>query len=399
MNKDRSYRLPIILVTSLFFLWGLAYGLLDVLNKHFQETLGVTKQRSTLLQGAYFGAYFLVALPAGLLMQSLGYKKGIILGLFLYATGAILFYPAAQMASFSFFLLGLFILASGLTFLETAANPYITVLGRPETSEFRLNLSQSFNGVGSFLGPIIGGALFFGSKNSGELGSVKMVYIAIAILVLLVAFLFLRTPMPEVREEELVIDRGMHAGKGLFHHRHFVWATIAQFFYVAAQVGIAALFINYCTEKGLGIGNERAAYLLSGSLLLFTIGRFAGTAIMRVIAPNKLLAVYSLANIVLCVVVIWLKGMVSVYALMALFFFESIMFPTIFALGVKNLGVLTKKGASFIIMSIVGGALVPYIMGSLAQSYSTPFSYIVPMFCFAVVFLFAVHGYKIKSKA
>src|SRR5215212_1382466 len=163
MNKTQNYTLPIILITSLFFLWGLAYGLLDVLNKHFQETLNITKQRSTLLQAAYFGAYFLVALPAGLFMQRVGYKKGIITGLCLYALGAILFYPAAQNASFPFFLLALFILASGLTFLETAANPYMTVLGDLKTTEFRLNLAQSFNGVGSFLGPRIGGALFFGT--------------------------------------------------------------------------------------------------------------------------------------------------------------------------------------------------------------------------------------------
>jgi FHS family L-fucose permease-like MFS transporter len=400
MNKNRNFLLPIILVTSLFFLWGLAYGLLDVLNKHFQEALNITKQRSTLLQAAYFGAYFLIALPAGLFMQKVGYKKGIITGLFLYASGALLFYPAAQNASFPFFLLALFILASGLTFLETAANPYMTVLGTPETSEFRLNLSQSFNGVGSFLGPIIGGALFFGNQttsNSGELGSVKLVYIGIAVLVLIVAFLFVRTPMPEVKEEELVVNQKTHTGKTLFQHAHFVWAVVAQFFYVAAQVGIAALFINYCTEKNLGITNERAAYLLSGSLLLFTIGRFAGTAIMKFIAPNKLLATYAVANIALCSFVIWSGGMLSIYALMAIFFFESIMFPTIFALGVKNLGVFTKKGASFIIMSIVGGALVPYVMGSIAQSKSTPFSYIVPLICFIVVFLFAVRGYKIKS--
>ena len=395
MNKNRNYTLPIILVTSLFFLWGLAYGLLDVLNKHFQETLNITKQRSTLLQGAYFGAYFLIALPAGLFMQNMGYRKGIITGLFLYALGAILFYPAAQNSSFSFFLLALFILASGLTFLETAANPYITVLGKPETSEFRLNLSQSFNGVGSFIGPIIGGALFFGTQSSNnDLDSVKMVYLAIAALVFLVAVLFIATKMPEVKEEELVTDKKRHSGKTLFQHTHFVWAVVAQFFYVAAQVGIAALFINYCTEKKLGITNERAAYFLSASLLLFTIGRFVGTAAMRQVAPNKLLAIYSAVNFVLCAGVVWLQGMISVYALMAIFFFESIMFPTIFALGVKNLGAYTKKGASFIIMSIVGGALVPYIMGWLAQTKSTPFSYIVPMFCFVIVFLFAVVGYK-----
>ena len=401
MRKPNNYTLPIILVTSLFFLWGLAYGLLDVLNKHFQETLNITKQRSTLLQAAYFGAYFLIALPAGLLMQKVGYKKGIIIGLLLYATGAILFYPSAQNANFSFFLLALFILASGLTFLETAANPYITVLGNPATSEFRLNLAQSFNGVGSFIGPIIGGALFFGNKISAntkpELGSVKFVYIAIAAVVLIVAFLFVRTPMPEIKEEELVIDEKVHKGKKLFQHTHFVWAIVAQFFYVAAQVGIAALFINYCTEKNMGINNQRASYLLSASLILFTIGRFAGTALMKIIAPNKLLALYALINIGLCAVVFFVPGIISVYSLMAIFFFESIMFPTIFALGVKNLGVYTKRGASYIIMSIVGGALVPLVMGSLAQTYSTPLSYVVPLICFVFVFLFAAFGYKIKS--
>ena len=400
MNKSNKYLLPIILVTSLFFLWGFAYGLLDVLNKHFQDTLDITKKRSTLLQAAYFGAYFLVALPAGLFMQKSGYKKGIIIGLLLYAAGALLFYPSAQNSSFNFFLLSLFVLASGLAFLETAANPYITVLGRPETSEYRLNLSQSFNGVGSFLGPIVGGALFFGDKsstNASELDSVMYVYIAIAAVVLLVAFLFVRTPMPEVKEEELVTDRQEHTGRSLFQHRHFVWSIVAQFFYVAAQVGIAALFINYCTEKGLGITDERASYLLAGSLLLFTIGRFAGTAIMKFLAPNKLLAIYAIINVILCAVVIWTEGMLSIYTLMAIFFFESIMFPTIFALGVKNLGNDTKKGSSFIIMSIVGGALVPYVMGSLAETYSTPFSYIVPMICFVIVFAFAVYGYKIKS--
>lgn len=395
--KQRTYLLPLILVTSLFFLWGLAYGLLDVLNKHFQETLNVTKQRSTLLQAAYFGAYFLVALPAGWFMQRVGYRKGIIIGLLLYATGALLFYPSASQASFPFFLLALFILASGLTFLETAANPYITVLGEPETSAFRLNLAQSFNGVGSFVGPIIGGALFFGAastRQASELDTVKLVYLAIAALVLIVAILFVRTPMPEVKEEELVTDRAAHAGKSLFRHRHFVWAVVAQFFYVAAQVGIAALFINYCTEKGLGITNEQASYYLSASLLLFTIGRFVGTAIMKFIAPHKLLALYAAVNMVLCAGVVWLEGMISVYTLMAIFFFESIMFPTIFALGVRNLGAYTKRGASFIIMSIVGGALVPYVMGTLAQAYSTAFSYIVPLVCFAVVLYFGWKGYK-----
>ena len=392
----------IILVTSLFFLWGFAYGLLDVLNKHFQEELNINKQRSTLLQGAYFGAYFLMALPAGYLINKIGYRKGIITGLFLYAIGALLFYPSAQNASFPFFLLALFVLACGLTFLETAANPYITVLGKPETAAFRLNLSQSFNGVGSFLGPIVGGALFFGTRKEADtsnLDSVTFVYIGIAVVVLFVAVLFFRTPMPEVKEDELLKDHEINSGKKLFQHAHFVWAIVAQFFYVAAQVGIAALFINYCTEKGLGISNEKASYLLAASLLLFTIGRFAGTALMRVIAPNKLLALYAAINILLCVAVIMLEGMLSVYMLMAIFFFVSIMFPTIFALGVKDLGADTKKGSSFIIMSIVGGALVPYAMGWLAEKYSTPISYAIPMACFVFVFLFGIYGYRTKTRS
>jgi len=396
-----NYTLPLILVTSLFFLWGLAYGLLDVLNKHFQETLNITRQRSTLLQAAYFGAYFLIALPAGIFMNKAGYKKGIIIGLLLYATGALLFYPSASMSSFPFFLLSLFILASGLTFLETAANPYITVLGKPETSEFRLNLSQSFNGVGSFIGPIIGGMLFFGKENNagaaGNLDSVKLVYIGIAAIVLIVCWIFFRTPMPEIKEESLVTEVSATAAKNLFSQSHFTWAVITQFFYVAAQVGIAALFINYCTEKSAGISNEQASYYLSASLLLFTIGRFAGTAIMKFIAPNKLLALYAVINIVLCAVAVWFDGMLPIYALMGIFFFESIMFPTIFALGVKNLGAETKRGSSFIIMSIVGGAIMPYIMGWVADNYSTSFAYIIPMFCFLFVVYFGIKGYEVKS--
>ncbi len=391
-----NYLLPLILVTSLFFLWGLAYGLLDVLNKHFQELLNITKTRSTLLQGAYFGAYFLIALPAGLFMNKYGYKKGIITGLLLYTTGAFLFFPSAQFENYNFFLLSLFILASGLTFLETAANPYITVLGKPETSEFRLNLAQSFNGVGAFIGPIIGANLFFTTGGGeGNLDTVKYVYLVIGGIVFLVALMFIKTALPEIKEDELVSDIKQDT-KPLFSHKNFTGAIIAQFFYVAAQVGVAALFINYCTEASSSITSAKASYFLSLSLMLFTLGRFAGTALMKKIAPNRLLTVYSIINIILCVVVVAGKGMISVYSLMAVFFFESIMFPTIFALGVKNLGHNTKRGASFIIMSIVGGALMPYIMGMLSEK-STAQAYIVPLFCFAVVTWYGWKGYKTTS--
>lgn len=396
-GDGKGYLFPLILVTSLFLLWGLAYGLLDVLNKHFQEALNVTKARSTLLQAAYFGAYFLIALPAGIFMSKYGYKKGILLGLLLYAAGAFLFYPSAQMMSFNFFLLAVFILASGLTCLETAANPYVTVLGKPETSEFRLNLSQCFNGVGSFIGPIIAANVFFNessNESSNNLDSVKLVYIIIAIVVLFVAFLFWRTYLPEIKESEMVSNK-VQDTKPLFQHSHFVYGVIAQFFYVAAQVGIAALFINYCTEAKHEIDNAKAAYLLSISLLLFTIGRFVGTALMRKIAPNTLLMVFALINILLSAIVVFGKDWLSVYSLMTIFFFESIMFPTIFALSVKDLGHHTKKGSSFQIMSIVGGALMPYVMGLLSEK-TTAQAYIVPLFCFVVVAWYGWKGYKIK---
>lgn len=396
MSKNK-YLIPLVLVTSLFFLWGFAYGLLDVLNKHFQEALNVTKSRSTLLQAAYFGAYFLAALPAGLFMNKYGYKKGIIMGLLLFAAGAFLFYPAAEQSSFNFFLLALFILASGCACLETAANPYVTVLGDPKNSASRLNLSQCFNGVGAALGPVVAGFLFFGeTKSTGNLDSVKFVYVAIGAVVLVVAALFLRTPLPEIKEDEMVSSSDL-VKKPLFEHSNFTNGVIAQFFYVAAQVGIAALFLNYCTEAGINISTSKAATLLGTGLALFTIGRFVGTALMRVIAPNKLLTIYALINILLCALVVINKEWLSIYSLMAVFFFESIMFPTIFALGLKDLGHHTKKGSSFMIMSIVGGALMPYVMGLLAEKYSTATSYSVPLLCFVIVAWYGWKGYLIKG--
>jgi FHS family L-fucose permease-like MFS transporter len=400
MAKNK-YLLPFIMITFLFFLWGFAYGLLDVLNKHFQETLNITKSKSTLLQAAYFGAYFLVALPAGLMMNKYGYKRGIITGLLLYAAGAFMFYPAAENSSFNLFLLALFVLASGLTCLETAANPYVTVLGDPKTSTSRLNLSQCFNGVGSFLGPIIASYLFFNESNasatnSGNLDSVKLIYVIIGVLVLIVAGIFIRTNLPEIKEEEMVSSAELKQ-QPLFQHSNFTYGLGAQFFYVAAQVGIAALFINYCTEGGVGIDNASAAKLLSAGLILFTVGRFVGTSLMRFIQPNKLLAIYSFINVLLCAIVISKQGWLSVYALLGMFFFMSIMFPTIFALSIKDLGKHTKKASSFLIMSIVGGAIVPFVMGTLADQYDTAMAYTVPLICFLIVSLYGLKGYKVKK--
>lgn len=390
-TQTSSTRLAYILVTSLFFMWGLSYGLLDVLNKHFQETLDITRARSGLLQMAYFGAYFLMALPASMLMARKGYKTGILLGLALFATGALLFIPATSAAQFEFFLFALFIIACGLACLETAANPYVTFLGAPETSEQRLNLSQSFFGVGSFIGPLIGGAVFLGDAEASR-GGVQTTYVVIASVVVLIALLIARTPMPNIREEAAATADS--STRPLRQQRHLHFAVVAQFFYVAAQVGIGAFFINYVTEHAQGITSQNASFLLSVAMVCFLVGRFMGTALMSRIAPATLLFVYACINAALCLLVVAGFGWASVIALIATFFFMSIQFPTIFALGVKNLGAQTKRGASFIIMAIVGGALAPPLMGLLADRSSTAMSFLIPAACFVMVAWFGKSGWR-----
>jgi FHS family L-fucose permease-like MFS transporter len=390
-NTTSSFRLAFILVTTLFFLWGLSYGLLDVLNKHFQDVLHVNKAQSGLLQAAYFGAYFIVALPAGFFMDRFGYKAGILVGLCLYALGALLFVPAASAGSFALFLFALFVIALGLGCLETAANPFATVLGDPAGAERRLNLSQSFNGLGQFIGPVIGGSLFFSATQSTAadgLSSVKTTYVAIAVLVLLIAFLFSRTRLPDIREQSTDAERGIE--KGLWQHGHFTGGVIAQFFYVAAQVGVGAFFINYTTEHWHTLSNQNASYLLSVGMISFMVGRFFSTWLMGFVRPATLLVAYALINIVLCGVVVAGIDNVSVIALVAIFFFMSIMFPTIFAMGVKNMGKQTKRASSVMIMAIVGGAIMPYLMGAIADHYNTAISYALPMICFVVVLFYAM---------
>ncbi|MGK3114694.1 L-fucose:H+ symporter permease [Candidatus Pantoea formicae] len=388
-----SLRWAFMLITTLFFMWGVSYGLLDVLNKHFQETLHVTKAQSGLLQGAYFGAYFLVAMPAGYFMSRHGYKAGILAGLALYAIGALLFVPAAMVNNFTMFLFALFVLACGLGCLETAANPYATVLGDARGAERRLNLAQSFNGLGQFVGPMIGGTLFFSHASADEAQStVKITYVVIACVVIGIALLFKRTALPDIREAEEVSPT--HSGQGLWQHKHFVGGVIAQFFYVAAQVGVGAFFINYTTEHWQGVTNQSAAYMLSVGMVCFMLGRFFSTWLMGRVSPALILAAYALINIVLCAVVMLGMGDISVIALVAIFFFMSTMFPTIFAMGVKNLGPATKQASSFMIMAIVGGAIMPWFMGRISDTSSTALAYGLPLVCFAVVLFYALSQRK-----
>jgi FHS family L-fucose permease-like MFS transporter len=394
-----NYLIPLALVTSLFFLWGFAISMLDVLNKHFQDLLGLTKSESAWVQVCTYGAYFFMALPAGYFMKKYGYKKGILAGLLLYAGGALLVYPAGEVQSWPFFLIALFILACGLAFLETAANPYATVLGPRETSEQRLNMAQSFNGLGVIIGPLVGGVLVFAEKSDSiEAGfdSVQLPYIIVGFLVLFVAGLFVITPMPEIEEEVLVEDTSGHVGKSLFQHKHFVLGAIAQLLNVGAQGCTWGFFINYATEI-MSISDKDASYLLSVGMVIFMVGRFGGTVLMRYLKANTLLGIYGTAiSLLLLVVTFNAVGEYSIYALMAFFFFQSITFPTIFALGVKDMGKYTKQASSYIIMGIVGGALFPPIMGAIADASSIPFSFILPVVLFAYIAWYGFKGSQLR---
>lgn len=401
----REFIIPFILVTSLFFLWGFAHGCLDVLNKHFQELLNMSKAKSAFVQFVFYGGYFLMAIPAGLLMQKFGYKRGIIFGLLLFAGGAFLMLPATMIQTFGSFLFCLFVIACGLTCLETAANPYTTVLGPPEFGERRINFSQSFNGLGWIAGPLVGGMLIFSAnENTNKFASIALPYLLIGTLVLFVAVLFWRVVLPEIKEESHFEEDGINTSGGglkdLLKHPHFVFAVIAQFLYVAAQTGVNSFFINYVTEELPSVSNQQAAQILGfGGMGLFWLGRFTGSTIfMRIIRPNRLLALYAMMNVLMMSLVVAGLGWISVVALFSTYFFMSVMFPTIFALGIKGLGPLTKKASSLLVMSIVGGAIFPMLMGWIADVSTMALGFIVPLCCFSFIVFFGLKGFKVKSK-
>jgi FHS family L-fucose permease-like MFS transporter len=398
-----GFLIAFILVTSLFFLWGFAHGCLDVLNKHFQELLGMSKAKSALVQFVFYGGYFLMALPAGLIMQRFGYKRGIIFGLLMFASGAFLMFPATLIQTFSSFLFCLFIIACGLTCLETAANPYTTVLGPPIYAERRINFSQSFNGLGWIAGPLVGGMLIFsGSDNGNKFATIALPYLFIGTLVLIVAFLFWRVTFPVLKEEKESADTKNALAEGsirdLLKYPHFIFAVIAQFLYVAAQTGVNSFFINYVTEEIPALTNQEASQILGiGGMGLFWLGRFTGSTIfMRLVRPNRLLAFYAVINVITMGLVVAGLGWTSVIALFSTYFFMSVMFPTIFALGIKDLGGLTKKGSSFLVMSIVGGALIPILMGRIADISTMALGFSVPLVCFLFIAWYGFSGYKVR---
>jgi len=413
-NQTNNWLFPFILVTSLFFFWGFVHNLDPILIPHLRKSFRLNDLQSSLIDSSVFIAYFAMALPAGYVMRKYGYKSGFVGGLLLFALGCFLFLPAADTHQYIYFLGALFIIASGLTFLETAANPYATIIGPPETATRRLNFAQSFNGLAAMVAPIIGGQFILsGTEMSDEAyaplspealnnyltteaQSVKMPYLILGILVLLVAVLFMVSKLPDVKEGD--DSKSGNNPLKAFRHRHLTWAVVAQFFYVGAQVCVGSFFIKMA-RTGAGMDEKTAAqYLGWGYGAAFMLGRFVGTFLMGRFASEKLLSAYALINIVLSAVAIFGSGIVVVYALIAIAFFMSIMFPTIFSLGIKDVGADTKMASSLIVMSIVGGAFLPPVLGIISDATgSIQNGYIVPLLCFVVVFLFATKGHKVKS--
>jgi len=425
MSKNKIL-VPFILVTSLFFLWAFLHNLNPILIPHLKKACQLNDTQSSLVDFPIYLAYCLTAIPAGLFMHKYGYKKGIIFGLIMFAFGAVLFTFAASERNFLFFLFALFVQGSGAAFLETVANPYMANLGDPANSEQRLNFAQSFNGLGAMVAPLVGAQFILSGieHSEGELkvmeangtlqaylqseaNTVRPPYFVIAGVVLLVALLFVFTKLPEIKEPDAGLDAGAAGAHGpvstefsfkVFRFSHLKWAIIGIFFYVGSQVGVGSFFIRFSRfvadipEKEAG---RMFAYI---AMVGFMAGRFLGTFFMRYIRPAKLLSLYATINILLLTVGILAKGHVAVYAVMATPFFMSIMFPTIFALGIKDLGEETKMASSFLIMAIIGGAIAPLAMGAISDATggNIQVAYIVPLICFAYILFFGLKGYKIK---
>jgi hypothetical protein len=409
-RDGRNYLVPFLLVTSLFFLWGFAHSILDVLNKFFQNEMHLTKTQSAFIQVVVYGGYFLMALPAGAVIRRWGYRAGVLTGLFLYGIGALLFIPGAEIMAFPFFLFSLFVIGCGLTFLETSANPYVTVLGDAEASEQRINFSQSFNGLGWILGPLVGGWFLFSQDNSPN---IALPYAIIGLVVLLIGGVFCFVRLPEIKDTVSPEEVSGHQDDPREENRDlstttvessstlseirilsrksaFVFGWVALFLYVAAQTGVNSFFINYATEH-IAITDSMAATLLSfGGMGLFMLGRLGGSWAMGRIRAERLLAILAIIATLATSAVVLAPGGLGFAALLVVYLCESIMFPTIFALALRGLGAHTKIASSLLIMSIVGGAVAPLLMGIVADGHSMALGFIVPLVCFVVIAAYAI---------
>lgn len=403
----------LILITCLFFLWGMANNLNDILIPQFKKVFVLTDLESGFVQSAFYLGYFFLSLPAAFIMGKFGYKTAIIIGLLLYALGAFLFLPAAELQAYQYFLGALFVIASGLAFLETAANPLITLIGPEKSAAFRLNLAQSFNPLGSLSGILIGqyfilshtthdeaafNAMSEAAKQAfytAELNAVKIPYLVIGCVVMLWALLILLARFPDLKtggaaEEKVSMIKGLGE---LFKRPIYLLGVMAQFFYVGAQVGIWSYMIRYGGVE-LSLTEKDAATYVLYTLILFWVGRVVGTGLMRFIAPKLVLLVFCVCNIALMGVAITMGGLEGLYALVASSFFMSIMFPTIFATSVSGLGRLTQLGSSLLVMSIIGGAVLTALMGAVSDAASIKIAMSVPLVCFVMIAFYALSAPK-----
>ncbi len=404
---------PFVLVTFLFFLWGVPNNLNDVLIRQFMKSFEITRFKAGLIQSVFYMGYFLFSMPAALLMRKYGYKMGLVTGLVLYGTGALLFWPAALMGEYGYFLFALFVIASGLSFLETGANPFMTQLGDPASAARRLNFAQAFNPFGAIAGAL-GGTIFIFSgieltrtqvevmKAAGtytgylrhETLRVVAPYIVLGCIALAWAFLIWRTRFPAIGGEGST-TQNKGSFRTLFRHRHFILAVLAQFFYVGAQVGTWSYFIQYVQDY-THQPEKFAGYLLTGTLVAFGVGRFSSTYLMQFIAPNKLMGLFAVVNIALVGVGVALPGWVGMWSVLLTSFFMSLMFPTIFALGLKDLGPDTKLGGSMIVMGIVGGAVLTPVMGLIA-THSMALAMLIPLACYVFIAYFSFIGSRVRG--
>lgn len=386
-------RRALLLTIGLFFLWGMANNLNDVLIAHFRAVFTLSDLQSGLVQSAFYLGYFCFAIPAAIVMQRFGYKSAVVQGLVLFGLGALLFWPASLMLSYGFFLVALFVIASGLAFLETAANPMVAALGSPETAERRLNLAQAFNPLGSITGVTLGATFILSDDHRSGLAAasaVRMPYLAIALLVFAWAAAFMVTRFPAIATRPTKAEaRAPRAYRQLLAMPGYLAGVGAQFLYVGAQVGVWSFLIRYVAVELPTLGTQRAAWLLTLSLALFMAGRFAGAALMGRIPGARLMLIFATVDAALCAVAASVGGEIGVGALVLSSAFMSIMYPTIFVLSLRNLGALTKPGASLLVMAIIGGAVLTAVMGYVSDVGSIRLAMLVPAACFLCIAAFA----------
>jgi FHS family L-fucose permease-like MFS transporter len=390
----KEYLLPFVLVTSLFFMWGFARAILDVLNKHFQEAMDISLAHSAMIQVMFYLGYFIMAIPAGLFIARNGYRKGVVFGLLLFGIGSLLFIPGEHLMSFNFFLFSLFVIACGLVFLETAANPYMTELGDRETAASRLNLAQSFNGLGCACAPLLVGMMLF---SEGQEANLSFPYMIMGIVVLVVALIFSRVQLPEiVHAEDKVQAETTGSKKGVWSNKLFVFGISALFCYEIAEISINSFFINYVVDDGWMNALGAAKLLSVAGLGLFMCGRFIGSWIMRFVRAEKFLLICAIGTVASTAMVVMNLGIVSFVSLILIYLFEAIMFPTIFAICLRGLGNNTKRASSYLMMTPIGGAVGPLMMGAVGDMTSMSFSFIVPLVSYMVVLAYALKVVRIR---